>query len=94
MIRIRIATRGSDLALTQSGHIAARIERELGVETELVVLRTSGDRIQDRSLAQIGGKGLGTFCATMRVFSLRLRVVQRTVGHASNFGRFRRSPQT
>jgi hydroxymethylbilane synthase len=56
--RIRIATRGSDLALTQSRHIAARIERELGVETELVVLRTTGDRIQDRPLAQIGGKGL------------------------------------
>jgi hydroxymethylbilane synthase len=56
--RIRIATRGSELALTQSRHIAARIEAELGVETELVVLRTTGDRIQDRSLAKIGGKGL------------------------------------
>ncbi len=56
--RIRIATRGSDLALTQTRHIAARIERELDVESELVVLRTTGDRIQDRSLAKIGGKGL------------------------------------
>ena len=55
---LRIATRGSELALTQSRHIAARIERELRVETELVVLRTTGDRIQDRSLAKIGGKGL------------------------------------
>lgn len=55
---LRIATRGSDLALTQTRHIAARIERELGVETELIVLRTTGDRIQDRSLAKIGGKGL------------------------------------
>jgi hydroxymethylbilane synthase len=55
---IRIATRGSDLALTQARHIAARIERELGVRSELVVLRTTGDRIQDRSLAKIGGKGL------------------------------------
>jgi hydroxymethylbilane synthase len=58
VIRIRIATRGSDLALTQTRHIAARLERELGVETELVVLRTTGDRIQDRSLSKIGGKGL------------------------------------
>lgn len=58
MSRIRIATRGSDLALTQSRHIAARIEAELGVETEIVVIRTTGDRIQDRSLAKIGGKGL------------------------------------
>ncbi|MEZ4289985.1 MAG: hydroxymethylbilane synthase [Myxococcota bacterium] len=56
--RLRVATRGSDLALTQTRHIAARLERELGVETELVVLRTTGDRIQDRSLSKIGGKGL------------------------------------
>ena len=55
---LRIATRGSDLALTQTRHIAARLERELSVTTELVVLRTTGDRIQDRSLAKIGGKGL------------------------------------
>lgn len=46
------------MALTQARHIAARIEKELGCETELVVLRTTGDRIQDRSLAKIGGKGL------------------------------------
>lgn len=56
--RLRIATRGSDLALTQSRHIAARIERELRVGVELVVLRTTGDRITDRPLARIGGKGL------------------------------------
>ena len=55
---LRIATRGSDLALTQARHIAARLEKELGCQTELVVLRTTGDRIQDRSLAKIGGKGL------------------------------------
>jgi hydroxymethylbilane synthase len=46
------------LALTQARHIAARIEKELGCQTELVVLRTTGDRIQDRSLSKIGGKGL------------------------------------
>jgi hydroxymethylbilane synthase len=55
---LRIATRGSDLALTQARHIAARVEKEIGCATELVVLRTTGDRIQDRSLAKIGGKGL------------------------------------
>lgn len=55
---LRIATRGSDLALTQTRHIAARLEAALGSPTELVVLRTTGDRIQDRSLAKIGGKGL------------------------------------
>jgi len=57
-LRVRIATRGSDLALAQARHIAARIERELGRATELVVVTTSGDRIQDRPLAKIGGKGL------------------------------------
>ena len=58
MNALRIATRGSDLALTQARWIAERIERELGQPTELVVVRTTGDRIQDRSLAKIGGKGL------------------------------------
>jgi hydroxymethylbilane synthase len=56
--RIRIATRGSDLALTQSKQMADRIATLFDVETELVVLRTTGDRIQDRSLSKIGGKGL------------------------------------
>ena len=46
------------MALTQARHIAGRIEKELGCPTELVVLRTTGDRIQDRSLSKIGGKGL------------------------------------
>ena len=38
--------------------MAGRIAAELGHETELVVVRTTGDRIQDVSLAKIGGKGL------------------------------------
>jgi hydroxymethylbilane synthase len=55
---IRIATRGSDLALYQANYVAGRIEAELGAETELVVIKTTGDRIQNVSLAKIGGKGL------------------------------------
>jgi hydroxymethylbilane synthase len=58
LTRLRIATRGSDLALVQSRQIAAMLEQALGIGTELVVVRTTGDRIQDRSLAKIGGKGL------------------------------------
>ncbi len=58
MSTLRIATRGSDLALVQARQIALELGRALAVETELVVLRTTGDRIQDRSLAKIGGKGL------------------------------------
>jgi hydroxymethylbilane synthase len=58
MSLVRIATRGSDLALAQAAHISRRIRDELGRETELVVIRTTGDRIQNQSLAKIGGKGL------------------------------------
>lgn len=58
MTRLRIATRGSELALVQTRQLAAELERALGVTSELVVLRTTGDRIQDRALAKIGGKGL------------------------------------
>ena len=55
---VRVATRGSDLALTQAEYVAARIRAELGLETALVVIKTTGDRVQDVSLAKIGGKGL------------------------------------
>ena len=54
---IRIATRGSDLALWQARYIAGRIERELDVATEIVALKTTGDRLKG-SLAKVGGKGL------------------------------------
>lgn len=61
----RIGTRGSPLALAQ----ARMVERRLAAchpalaqtgATDIVAIRTSGDRIQDRTLAEIGGKGLFT----------------------------------
>jgi hydroxymethylbilane synthase len=55
---LRIATRGSALALAQSRLVAAQVERALGVPVELEVVRTTGDRIQDQPLAAVGGKGL------------------------------------
>lgn len=55
---LRIATRASRLALTQTQWAARRIEERLGVATELVPLRTTGDRLADVSLAKVGGKGL------------------------------------
>jgi hydroxymethylbilane synthase len=58
MARLRIATRGSALAVAQSGLVARAVERALGVETELVRIRTEGDRLQQGSLAALGGKGL------------------------------------
>jgi hydroxymethylbilane synthase len=56
---LRIATRKSQLALWQAEHVAALLRRaHAGLEVELVPMVTQGDRIQDRSLAAIGGKGL------------------------------------
>jgi hydroxymethylbilane synthase len=57
-LTVRIATRGSDLALAQADHVAALIRERLGHDTERVVVKTTGDRIQSVSLAKIGGKGL------------------------------------
>ena len=62
---IRIGTRASKLARTQSGHMQQRIAAILGASPEraddlapLVLITTSGDRIQDRRLLEAGGKGL------------------------------------
>jgi hydroxymethylbilane synthase len=57
---IRIGTRGSPLALAQAGMVRdALMARWPGV-AEIVTIRTSGDRIQDRPLSDAGGKGLFT----------------------------------
>ena len=58
MTALRIATRGSALALAQARWVAARIELQLAQPTELVPIKTSGDRLQGISLAEVGGKGL------------------------------------
>jgi hydroxymethylbilane synthase len=60
---LRIGTRGSPLALVQARMVAARLAAAMQVDEaaiELVVIRTSGDKIQDRTLAEVGGKGLFT----------------------------------
>jgi hydroxymethylbilane synthase len=54
---LRLGTRGSALALWQANTVAALLRRE-GRDTELVTIRTAGDRIQDRPLSETGGKGL------------------------------------
>jgi hydroxymethylbilane synthase len=59
----RIGTRGSPLALAQASETRARLMAAHGMPEEMfeiVVLSTAGDRITDRSLAEIGGKGLFT----------------------------------
>jgi hydroxymethylbilane synthase len=60
---IRIGTRGSPLALAQARMTRAALAAALGVSEdalEIVTIRTSGDRIQDRPLSEAGGKGLFT----------------------------------
>mgnify|MGYP002784404168 FL=1 len=56
---LRIATRRSRLALWQAEHVASRLAAvHPGLVVSLVPIVTEGDRIQDRSLAAVGGKGL------------------------------------
>jgi hydroxymethylbilane synthase len=63
--RLRIGTRGSPLALFQAEEVQRRLgesDPELAAPgaVEIVVVRTTGDKVQDRRLAEIGGKGLFT----------------------------------
>lgn len=60
MKTFRLGTRGSLLAKTQSGHVAAAITQSTGHPVELVIISTKGDRVTDRPLAEVGGKGLFT----------------------------------
>jgi len=53
---IRIGTRGSALALWQAEHVAGRLAA-LGQRTTLVPITTTGDRLLDRRLELVGGKG-------------------------------------
>jgi len=54
-----IGSRGSQLALWQARWVAARLA-ELGVETRIEIIKTTGDKITDVPLAQVGAKGLFT----------------------------------
>lgn len=57
---LRLGTRGSDLARTQSGHVADALTAATGRPVELVIIKTRGDAVRDRPLREIGGKGLFT----------------------------------
>jgi hydroxymethylbilane synthase len=61
MTMIRIGSRGSDLARWQANHVTALLRAaEPGLEVEIIIISTTGDRILDTPLAKIGGKGLFT----------------------------------
>ncbi|WP_434174435.1 hydroxymethylbilane synthase [Brachybacterium conglomeratum] len=55
---LRLGTRASELALTQSGHVGAAVVEGTGHEVELVHVSTHGDRDRRSPLAQIGGTGV------------------------------------
>jgi len=58
-LRLRIGSRGSQLALWQANHIAAHL-RERGDEVEIQIVHTTGDKIIDVALAKVGAKGMFT----------------------------------
>lgn len=63
MPRLKIGTRGSPLALYQANETKDRLMAAHGLaadDIEIVVITTTGDRVRDRPLAEIGGKGLFT----------------------------------
>ena len=55
---LRLGTRGSQLALWQANTVAARIAESGGPPCRIIVIKTSGDRLQDAPLSEVGGKRL------------------------------------
>ncbi len=65
MVTLRIATRGSELALWQARHVASLLTAvDPDLEVELVVVRTTGDQRLDTPIWELGGKGV--FVAEVR----------------------------
>lgn len=57
---LRIGTRGSQLALWQARHVGDLLRQRTGVSTELVVVKTSGDKDHSRALHELSGSGFFT----------------------------------
>src|SRR6202007_3054381 len=58
-MKLRIGSRGSQLALWQANHIAALL-RSQGHTVEIEIIKTTGDRLQEVTFAQVGSKGMFT----------------------------------
>jgi hydroxymethylbilane synthase len=58
-MKLSIGSRGSQLALWQANHIAALL-RGQGHEVEIEIIKTTGDRLQEVTFAQVGSKGMFT----------------------------------
>jgi len=59
MAKLRIGSRGSQLALWQANHIAAELQGR-GHQVEIEIIKTTGDKITDVALAKVGTKGMFT----------------------------------
>jgi len=55
---IRLGTRGSQLALYQAHTVARSLAQAGGPSCEIVIIKTSGDRLQEAPLSEVGGKRL------------------------------------
>lgn len=74
---IVIGTRGSDLALAQAHEVRERLIKAHGadsIKVEIEIISTKGDRVQDRSLSEIGGKGLFTQEIEERLLDKRIDI--------------------
>ncbi len=60
MTPFKVGTRGSPLALVQAGMVRDQLIAAHGIAVEIVVIKTTGDMVQDRPLSEIGGKALWT----------------------------------
>jgi len=60
MTVLKLGTRGSPLALIQANMVKEALFAAHGIACEIHVIKTTGDRVQDRALAEIGGKALWT----------------------------------
>jgi hydroxymethylbilane synthase len=58
MKHLRIGTRGSLLAKWQAEFVRKQIFQTSGIEGEIVIIKTTGDKMQQSALSQIGGKGI------------------------------------
>ncbi len=72
---LRLGTRGSDLALWQARRVSSMLEESLGFATEIIVIKTSGDRIQDVAFNKMEGKGFFTKELQEALFADRIDLV-------------------
>jgi len=75
MSPLRLGTRGSDLALWQARTVAGLLAQRLGLEAEIEVIKTRGDRIQNVAFAKMEGKGFFTKELQEALFDRRIDLV-------------------